>query len=631
MNPALPAVLLGALGGIGAAGAQEPASVAPTPSAVIRADRVVLDDGWVRGAGNVACTWEDLAFQVASFAWNPESGAVDLEAGTVPVGNGHLHFRGAGTAASGLPWRLEGVEATLCGCTGGRVPWTLAAREVRVVPGRDHVWIRGPVLRLWDVPVLWLPVADLPLRDRQSGLLAPSLGWSQDGPEVSLPLYLVLGPSADLTLTPAWREARGARLSIEARHAVAPGGRTVLTGTGGWDREEQAFRGLVDAQHGWAPGRLRTAVDATVVSDAAWIDDYGVAWLDRQVPFQEARALVGLGPVTLDHGSFQDTLGASQRLLGVALDLPATRVGPIATWEEAAVALVGDGVDVASLRDREIRSEAGFGLVAGLPIGPVEVEASGSLRGTSVSSLDAVVDPTSTSATPGGEGRAEASVRVGLPFWADGPRIRRLHRLSLGVTLTGREVVGTWDPEDVPWLLAGPRFETRWVTSGGVPLHLVADLPVSPDGLLPEVAAWWQQGPGWLRLGTRGSLPMTGDESLFSAADVPIAEAQGGWDGDALDLTGRLTHAVGGGVDPVDQGSARLRWTLPSARRGAGMALIPGYGLRVDLATGAVLEQVGEVGLSSRCDCLDLRVSAAFAADRAWPDLALRVDVTPRR
>jgi LPS-assembly protein len=117
---------------------------------------------------------------------------------------------------------VTGASVTVCDCGAGPPSWLIRSRSASVSPGH-HAWLTLPVFYVtprflfWHhkllggpttpkpVPVLALPVAYLPLGDRQSGLLLPTLaelgvnGWALDQP-----LYLTLGRSWDMTLSATW-------------------------------------------------------------------------------------------------------------------------------------------------------------------------------------------------------------------------------------------------------------------------------------------------------------------------------------------------------------------------------------------------------------------------------------------
>ncbi|HTP27960.1 MAG TPA: LPS-assembly protein LptD, partial [Anaeromyxobacteraceae bacterium] len=148
-------------------------------------------------------------------------------------------------------FEMDRMRVTLCDCGGTSPSWEIRARHARVVPN-DHAWLTLPVLyitprflfsplRLFGyrkdpppVPVLILPVAYLPLADRQSGLLIPDVSFGgNEGTAISEPLFLAFGRSYDATISPSYffgseangRGVKGAGGSLQLRWTPTEGSR----------------------------------------------------------------------------------------------------------------------------------------------------------------------------------------------------------------------------------------------------------------------------------------------------------------------------------------------------------------------------------------------------------------------
>src|SRR6267378_3108636 len=127
----------------------------------------------------------------------------------------------------------EKVTLTPCDCAGDP-DYELIADTAELEGDRAH--LRGVHLHLLGATLPLFPLS-LPLTSRQSGLLAPQIGFGAPiGFTYAQPIFLTLGRSNDLTVTPGWytgghahqqtpglRSIRGPRLGLEWRYAPAEG------------------------------------------------------------------------------------------------------------------------------------------------------------------------------------------------------------------------------------------------------------------------------------------------------------------------------------------------------------------------------------------------------------------------
>jgi LPS-assembly protein len=177
-----------------------------------------------------------------------KSGAVDLSGATTldaarQVGRNRLSLTGTslqGDADGHL--QLDAARVTLCDCGGAAPSWELRSRHADVIPGERAI-LSWPVFRITPrflgihhtVPVLILPTLYVPLSDRHTGLLIPQIASSgATGWLVEEPIFVTLGRSWDLTLTPGYAfgrisgspadgDVRGPTLRSELRWAPAVG------------------------------------------------------------------------------------------------------------------------------------------------------------------------------------------------------------------------------------------------------------------------------------------------------------------------------------------------------------------------------------------------------------------------
>jgi len=146
--------------------------------------------------------------------------------------------------------KVLGARLTLCDCGDAKPTWSLHAREADVIPGR-RATLTWPVLYVRPlgetaIPILVLPWLYLPLKERQTGMLLPVIDSTHaTGFAASLPVFVTLGESADLTFSPGW--------------AFGPSG----------SRANGAVEGpIARLEARWAP-----AVGAEGTAEALWVDD----------------------------------------------------------------------------------------------------------------------------------------------------------------------------------------------------------------------------------------------------------------------------------------------------------------------------------------------------------------------
>ena len=216
------------------------------------------------------------------------------------------------------PTALEAHEVTLTPCDCPGEPDFEIAAETAVIDG-DRAHLSSAHLVLGGLPIPIFPLS-LPLTNRQSGLLAPLIGGSTvTGFTVAQPLFLTLGRSLDVTVTPGYylgghnsgdpaaalgaRNVRGPRLGLEARYAPVEGTRGALsldllydldkgqsigapvagepdTGPG---RGFGGVRGIGHLAHRSEGGWGTLAAQATVASDSVVVADVDPLPLDRSL------------------------------------------------------------------------------------------------------------------------------------------------------------------------------------------------------------------------------------------------------------------------------------------------------------------------------------------------------------
>ena len=285
----------------------------------------------------------------------------------------HDEKRGIQVSSSVITSQLDGVlnadELTLeCLCDGVS-PWVIRGREVTWLPD-EELLVRGGRIGLLGKAFLPLPNVRLPL-GRRSGFLIPEVGVGIDGYRFKAPLYLTLGPSADVTLTPELRTQRSLRLLSESRIALRHGS-VHANLDGGYDWSLQQTRGAARWDVNWFHRRLNVATTGQMLGDANYLKDYGDRYLTRQTPWTESRGLVGFGHLELSSSLIQSAASTKQELGMLNARLPATE-GPAGVLIDGGLeaAFIGSGSDPWMLTESAYSGRARFGLERPMIAGPL--------------------------------------------------------------------------------------------------------------------------------------------------------------------------------------------------------------------------------------------------------------------
>ena len=146
----------------------------------------------------------------------------------------------------------------------------------------DWMWGTNASFWVWRVPLVpFIPFFATSLRkDRHSGLLMPTFGTSEDkGFFVRQPIYLVLGDSQDLTLSPAFFEKRGFGIGATYRYVRRETSRGEMDGFYIHDTEESpdhgADRWVASLRHEEIiTPRLVFKADVARVSDIEFLSEF---------------------------------------------------------------------------------------------------------------------------------------------------------------------------------------------------------------------------------------------------------------------------------------------------------------------------------------------------------------------
>ncbi|MEY3213034.1 MAG: hypothetical protein RIT28_3515 [Pseudomonadota bacterium] len=588
-----PAVLLSALSAVVRAG--EPAAEPePADQAQLRltAERIVLSAEGLLAEGDVRLSLEGRALLAARLTADP---ALNL-------------------------LTAESLRLSPCACVEG-APWGILAAEARLDREAERVEVEGLRLVILDRDVAPLPSARLRLTPREVGVGLPVLARGLDGAQVALPLWWSPAQGPKVSLSPEWRQARGARgqVSIAAPQAS-------FVASGGWDRLEHTPRAGVSAAVAQARGGASVYGAGTWISDATYLSDFGADRLARAEPWTTTRLSVGLGALTVSGLGFQEGLGEADLrgsgVVGLGIAPAGQTVGPLTFYERARLDLTADGP----------RGEAVLEARLDQTLGVIEVDGLMRARGVGyVESSDGAFDP-------------YGELALVLPAWSEGPRGRTI--LAFGLHGGAGARLGTLQAAPTPLTVADP----SGARMGGFTLGLTPGLDLAPGGPWagprlsvtqtraartlsasfdapltaagPSFAAEAEARAGVLSFG----LVALSRESLTESA-VHLGGARLGLDAERLQAQASLWAVRDLATPEHDAELARLGLAAPI--RGARGTTTPSAELL--LSADGLRAVSGGLAWSDPTSCVMFGANVGWVEDRDGPQVQLLARVTPAR
>ena len=179
--------------------------------------------------------------------------------------------------------RIRIEDGTYTQCEPGNTSWQLAADSMMLNPHTGFGEARGAVLKVLEVPVLYLPYFYFPIDDRRvSGFLYPAINYSSsEGLDIAAPYYFNLAPNYDDTFTPRLLTERGLILENEFRYMNRWSHNVLSNGILVDDDKTGQDRWLLGVDHEGTPwDGWQSYIDFTSVSDEDYFDDLDPTNLD---------------------------------------------------------------------------------------------------------------------------------------------------------------------------------------------------------------------------------------------------------------------------------------------------------------------------------------------------------------
>ncbi len=259
-------------------------------NARLQADRLEIREGrYIVAEGNVLVIWSGNRITGARMSYDLETGRGIVENATGYV-DPEFYFTAASAEKVGDD-RVRLEDATVTTCTQPVPYWSFSVSKARI--RLDHyAHMTHLRLKVKHAPVLYLPYMVWPVKpDRAAGLLFPTTGSTRDrGEVITLPLFVPLGRSADVTLfgeyyTKAGWGGGGELVVLPNRSGhLSLSGFFIQDRLAGFGRWRVTYRQAQDFLNGF-----RLVADVNEVSDFAYFTDFERELRIASTPTTQAR------------------------------------------------------------------------------------------------------------------------------------------------------------------------------------------------------------------------------------------------------------------------------------------------------------------------------------------------------
>ena len=185
-------------------------------------DRAMINEKThvVEASGHVIISSPQAYVEGSSAVMNYSNNTGVIQNGFVK--SGQVIFQGSVVRKTGnITYEAENSFYTAC--TTCPAAWTFNGTRMAAEIG-GYAYIKNPIMRIANFPVLWLPYLVVPLKSqRQTGFLVPSLEYSgEDGAGLGLRFFWAISRNQDATFTTKYYTRRGLKGLVDYRYVLSP-------------------------------------------------------------------------------------------------------------------------------------------------------------------------------------------------------------------------------------------------------------------------------------------------------------------------------------------------------------------------------------------------------------------------
>ncbi|HEY4716204.1 MAG TPA: LPS assembly protein LptD [bacterium] len=246
----------------------------------------------IEASGDILYQDRNIIVQAERARINTESKTGFIENGLITVMEYNIYVRGE---------RIERISEniliftnasyTTCGCNGNPI-WSLKTKQLTMnlnkYANADNLFFN-----LKDVPVMYLPFAFFPVKtERETGFLTPHLTYlERDGTIITLPFYLVINRSSDITITPKYYSRRGVGSDIDFRYISSPleKGEIVFSYLNEFLIENGKQRWALNLEHSSYTPLYAHKINVNMLSDREYFQDFAEVLQNQGLAYTESR------------------------------------------------------------------------------------------------------------------------------------------------------------------------------------------------------------------------------------------------------------------------------------------------------------------------------------------------------
>jgi LPS-assembly protein len=225
--------------------------------------------------GNVVIRDKNLLMQGTSASINTTDSTGNVE--NVEYVLHAAHMRGEAAVIERESESIANLQQSyITHCAPDSNAWAMKASKIVLNQETGMGTATHAVIKVKDVPIMYVPYITYPIDGkRRTGLLWPSIAVSDEGIDITQPIYLNIAPDWDATLSPRYIGDRGLATELEVRH-LNEYSDWVVSGAHIDDRLYEDKRWIFGMDE---RGRFNSnwwhSIDYTSVSDGDFFNDLG--------------------------------------------------------------------------------------------------------------------------------------------------------------------------------------------------------------------------------------------------------------------------------------------------------------------------------------------------------------------